>query len=72
MKELSGLVSETQAAERLGIEPSRVHRMIKAGRLPAVRVAGRIAIRESALAKCRPMPHGRPRKRNSGKRGRRK
>lgn len=65
VKQVKGYLSVAEAAKRIGVDRSRVYRIIKAGRLKAVEVAGRIVLRESDVAKYKPLPIGRPRKKKA-------
>jgi len=59
-------VSTEQAAERLGITPIRVRQLIRAGRLPAVRLGKVYVIDRAELERFaeQDRPRGRPRKRD--------
>jgi excisionase family DNA binding protein len=54
------LLSTQQAAERLGVDDSRVRRLIQQGRLPAMRVGRAHLIREEDLALVAVRKPGRP------------
>lgn len=62
MSGLRGLLTPAEAAARLGLSRARVYAIIRDGRLATVRVGGRILVRESSVAKFKPRPRGRPRK----------
>lgn len=46
---MSELLSAPEVAARLGCHPSRVGQLIREGRLPALRVAGRWVVEAAAL-----------------------
>jgi excisionase family DNA binding protein len=54
------LLSTQQAAEKLGIDDSRVRRLIMEGRLPAMRVGRAYLIQEEDLALVADRKPGRP------------
>jgi len=55
------LLSTEEAAQRLGVISERVRQFIKAGRLPAMLIAGRYVIKEKDLEKVAVRKTGRPR-----------
>ncbi len=57
-----GYVSIKEAAEMLGLSPSRVYEYVEDGRLPSVRAAHVILIPEEAIKNFKPGIAGRPRK----------
>jgi excisionase family DNA binding protein len=54
------LLTTAEAAERLGVSPSRVRQFILDGRLPAQKVGRDLFIKESDLKRVRERPTGRP------------
>lgn len=54
------LLTTKQAAERLGVHRSRVHALIKAGRLPAEKFGNVYVIKESDLKLVEDRKPGRP------------
>jgi excisionase family DNA binding protein len=60
------LLSTQQAAERLGVNDSRVRQMVRAGQLPAMQVGKAYLIKESDLSKVADRKPGRPKKANKG------
>lgn len=54
------LLSVSEAAERLGVHRTRVHALIKAGRLPARRVGSVYLIEEKDLKMVEDRKPGRP------------
>lgn len=57
-------LSTTEAAARLGIDPSRVRLWCKQGRIRAIKVGGNYIIEEAEFERFAaiPRPNGRPRK----------
>lgn len=56
------LIGTHEAAERLHITPERVQKLIRDGRLPALRIAGRYVINAADLKLVENRKPGRPRK----------
>jgi len=56
------LLSLAQAASRLGISRQRLHSLIQAGRIPAIRIGNGWFIETDTLDNWKPAPNGRPRK----------
>jgi excisionase family DNA binding protein len=54
-------LSTAQAASALGVTPERVLQFIRAGRLPAVKIAGVWLLEPGAVARFQPRPIGYPR-----------
>lgn len=55
-------IDTAEAARRLGITPTRVRQLIRAGRLPATRLGRDWAIEERHLGRVAVRKTGRPRK----------
>jgi excisionase family DNA binding protein len=64
---MAKLISTAEAAERLGVTKPRVHQLINAGRLPALRIGRTYAIDEADLKKLGSRKPGRPRTRKQRK-----
>ena len=54
------MLTIADAAARLGIDPSRVRRLIREGRIPARRFGRAWVIAEADLNAYQPRPQGRP------------
>jgi len=52
------MLTTKQAAERLGVSPQRVRKLIQAGRIEATKFGRDWMITEEALAKHKPLPRG--------------
>jgi excisionase family DNA binding protein len=50
---ISELESVSQAAQRIGISPAYVYRMIRKSRLPAWEVAGKLVVRKADVDQLR-------------------
>jgi excisionase family DNA binding protein len=59
---LTNLLTTAQAAEMLGVNPSRVRQLVLAGRLPAERVGRDLFLPRAAVLNHRPLRAGRPKK----------
>jgi len=57
------MLTTTEAAARLGVNPSRIQFLVRAGRIKAMRVGRQWCIQEADLAAWQPLPPHRPRKR---------
>lgn len=55
-------LTTTQAAELLGVTPSRVRQLILAGRLPAQKIGRDLFIKEQDIIIFKKRPVGRPKK----------
>ena len=64
---MAKLITTKEAAERLGVTPSRIRAMIAAGRLKAHKFGRDHQIRESDLELIMERHAGRPRKETNGK-----
>ena len=61
MENLDELLTPTQAAQRKGVSRPTIYSAIADGRLPGVRVLGRLALRESDVVAWEPINYaGRP------------
>lgn len=60
-----GLISTSEAAEKLGVHITRVQVLIREGRLPAQKVGRTYVIDEGDLKRVEDRPVGRPRKAQS-------
>ena len=60
MRDVSDLISMTEAARILGCHRSSVYHMAKMGRLDAVDVAGRLLVSRSDIEAMPPVRRGRP------------
>jgi excisionase family DNA binding protein len=60
-----GLISTSEAAERLGVHITRVQVLIREGRLPAQKIGRTYVIDENDLKHVEDRPVGRPRKAQS-------
>lgn len=60
---LDGYISVRDTAEFLGVAESTVYGYVDAGRLPALRVGGGVAVEEQAVKSFKPQETGRPRTR---------
>ena len=74
-----GLISTSEAAERLGVHITRVQVLIREGRLPAQKIGGTYVVDEDDLKLVKDRKPGRPRKaqiekvsKQVGKKGRKK
>ncbi len=54
------MLTITEAAARLGIDPSRVRLLVRQGRIPARRFGRAWVIAEADLAQYHPRPQGKP------------
>jgi len=63
MAALKGYLTTAEAAERLGISQSYLCRLIRQGRLEAMRLGGKVLlIRAESVRRFKRRPRGRPRK----------
>ena len=62
MSKSTGVITASQAAERLGISVRRVQQLVKSGRLPAEKFGPVLMIQEKDLALVADRKPGRPRK----------
>jgi excisionase family DNA binding protein len=67
-----GLISTVEAAQRLGVHRSRVHVLIREGRLPTQKIGGIYVIDENDLKLVEHRPTGRPRKAQTEKESKKK
>lgn len=57
---MTPLLSTAQVAGRLGVTPERILQLIRAGRLPAIKIAGVWLLDPGAVARFQPRPTGYP------------
>jgi excisionase family DNA binding protein len=62
-----GLISTSEAAEKLGVHITRVQVLIREGRLPAQKIGGTYVVDEDDLKLVKDRKPGRPRKAQSEK-----
>ena len=60
--DLKDYLTTTEAAEKLGVNGSRIRQLIRDGKLPATKLGNNNLIKLSDLELVRVRPNGRPRK----------
>jgi excisionase family DNA binding protein len=68
---IKGMLTTSEAAERLGVTPGRVRQFVLSGRLPAEKIGRDLFIKESDLKLVEERPTGRPSTKKATKKGKR-